>query len=201
MMRRTLLTCAAALFMLLTPLHTASAEENGSGSLSLPLVQISAEDGANAEVICTLTADTADAPMPEGSQEGYTFTLSDSDCLVLPQKPEEGTWSYTLTAECKGGTVSPGRITLCVTAQPEAEPVVSAMLPDGEKCELVFTVFPDSEPVTSTAADTVQTHTTVSAAIITDSPKTGDISDIAKYTAAGMTFAAVCIALRKREKE
>ena len=114
-MRKGLLYCVTA--GLLTLLMCLSVRAEGTAlTVSLPLRQ-HVTNGLPVRVLYTLTADTPDAPMPEGSSNGvFRMLLQNEQDTALPPitYTAPGVWTYTLRAETAGGTLSPERLRIQV---------------------------------------------------------------------------------------
>ncbi|MBR3860735.1 MAG: class B sortase [Oscillospiraceae bacterium] len=149
-MRKGLLYCVTAGF--LTLLLCLSVRAEGTAlTVSLPLRQ-HVTNGLPVRVLYTLTADTPDAPMPEGSANGvFRMLLQNEQDTALPPitYTAPGVWTYTLRAETAGGTLSPERLRIqveIVETAGELLPMVVALLENGEKTELLFLVTPEQPP-------------------------------------------------------
>lgn len=149
-MRKGLLYCVTAGF--LTLLLCLSVRAEGTAlTVSLPLRQ-HVTNGLPVRVLYTLTADTPDAPMPEGSANGvFRMLLQNEQDTALPPitYTAPGVWTYTLRAETAGGTLSPERLRIqveIVETAGELLPMVVALLDNGEKTELLFLVTPEQLP-------------------------------------------------------
>ena len=105
-------------------------------------IEQTVQDAAQAEVQYTLTPCTADAPMPEGTENGcWQTVLSGAAVYRLPAfwTSSPGAWGYTLTAVSEEAYVSPKLVHLTVY-QEQAECICVATLENGEKTDLHFTV-------------------------------------------------------------
>ena len=195
--------CVCALALLLFSGAALAAEE--------PLrVTQSASQGAQASVVTyTLTAETPDAPMPQGSENGaYRFELTGAAAgtLPLPAPEKTGVWRYTLTAECATAKITPEKITLTVYAERKngALTVTSlATLPAGEKTELCFDLRAEgTTPTPNPTSGPKPTPTPKPGNGKT--PKTGDDTNLIPYYAAtAFSLIAIVFLARgiRREKQ
>ena len=148
------IVCSTILLLALLVIPTQAAQ---SVSVTLPVSQtVTLEgEGAKAEdavVNYVLTAVTADAPMPEGTQDGsYFFELNGEQTYQIPDITftEAGTWTYELRAD--GSGVDPTQMTVTVYVMEDETgltAVVIAQLPNGEKTDLDFTAVAKAEEPT-----------------------------------------------------
>ena len=138
---------AAVLLVLLSAPALAAGR---TGSVALPVSQtVPSGQRSGITVRYTLSARSADAPMPEGAEKGsYRFSLTNESQSVLPTiaPAAPGEWTYTLSASAARGTVSPSSVEITITAEetPEGLATYAVCRSGGEKCDLAFAVTPQS---------------------------------------------------------
>ena len=209
-----ILLCIATAVLLMTLMANPVLAAEPENTVSLPVSQTVKLEGEgakaeDAEVQYVLTALEANAPMPEGTEDGtYTFSLTGEQEMTLPamEFTGAGEWHYELRASSEKGSVRPEKVTITVYVLGEGGSLESFVIvtgEDGAKCELSFEVTVTAEepekpepekpepekpePVTPGGGETL--------------PKTGDTFPLGTYGAVALTSVILLVLLNGRRKK
>lgn len=199
---------------------------NAEAILSLPISQ--RITGGNAAVRYQLQASESDAPLPDGAEDVYTFSLEDSvnGNIAAIRFDREGTWHYELSVLGAENSVEllssvPRRYRITVEVDEQSGKLYALAVvydPSGDKRDqLDFehavagpTPTPTGTPVaTETPIPTVAPTPTprpapagAGGASVGTSPKTGDDANLPLYIGVMCATAlAICIILILRKKK
>ena len=186
-MKRSCLYAALIPVLLCQPVSAAAESAQG-----LTITQ-TVQNAEQAEVRYTLTPRSADAPMPDGTENGSWQTLlSGSAVYSLPsiRTADSGKWEYTLTAASDTAYVTPQQLYLTVY-QDRNERYCLVKLENGEKADLQFSVRIPGQ--TTVPAD----PSPVPASGHTGTPKTDDQTAVTKHFIWMLASAVLCVILTR----
>ena len=217
-----ILLCIATAVLLMTLMANPVLAEEPDNTVNLPVSQTVKLEGAgakaeDAEVQYVLTALEANAPMPEGTEDGtYTFSLTGEQEMTLPamEFTGAGEWHYELRASSEKGSVRPEKVTITVYVLGEGGSLESFVIvtgEDGAKCELSFEVTvtaeepekpePEKPEPEKPEPEKPEPVEPVTPGGEEKPPKTGDTFPLGTYGAVALTSVILLVLLNGRRKK
>ena len=212
-----ILLCIATAVLLMTLMANPVLAEEPDNTVNLPVSQTVKLEGEgakaeDAEVQYVLTALEANAPMPEGTEDGtYTFSLTGEQEMTLPamEFTGAGEWHYELRASSEKGSVRPEKVTITVYVLGEGGSLESFVIvtgEDGAKCELSFEVTvtaeePEKPEPEKPEPEKPEPVTPVTPGGEEKPPKTGDTFPLGTYGAVALTSVILLVLLGGRRKK
>ena len=207
-----ILLCIATAVLLMTLMANPVLAEEPDNTVNLPVSQTVKLEGEgakaeDAEVQYVLTALEANAPMPEGTEDGtYTFSLTGEREMTLPamEFTGAGEWHYELRASSEKGSVRPEKVTITVYVLGEGGSLESFVIvtgEDGAKCELSFEVTVTAEEPEKPEPEKPEPVEPVTPGGGETPPKTGDTFPLGTYGAVALTSVILLVLLGGRRKK